>query len=291
MKALLKSEKFLPDQLKQYADTWLELDVTQLHQNSYITKADRINLTDKHIAKMEDDARIGKGRCKFCGKVVERGHEEEHFNAVEQKKCTTDYHNADCFYSRLGYIGEPVVTKTTDPDDPDITIETTVKKIKRKCGYDAEGKCVYDACRKLGIEWFTESNTFFIKYPNGIPVMQSDTFNDDEWDNIVCPEVTNHTYKGPIKLKSYELCATTCVDNNGDEIISYFKLYNCRHDYKFAYDPVNELYIIMDVCSNKTQKNLINDSTASSEVVNKGMKLIMTKLFEGNKNNVKQINS
>lgn len=129
---------------KENAGKWVNVETDCLFTNQYNTA--RIRVMDRDVEAVRDDARIGKGKCKYCGRLVNAGEE-----------CT---HHTDC--------------------------------------------------AKYGIEWFTTENTFFIKYPNGIP------------------EVKNIEIKDEPKFGSFRLEHLGGVNN-------VYRLQNARQKFVFKY--------------------------------------------------------
>lgn len=96
--------------IKEFAGQWVEVDTEYLFHNQYNTTAlvradgsfdGGYRLCDSQIDAVRNDARVGKGKCKYCGNMVNTG----------------------------------------------------------------EGCSKHVECIIYGIEWFTEKNTYFLKYP------------------------------------------------------------------------------------------------------------------------------
>ena len=57
--------------LKNNEGNWIEVETAHLFTNQYNTKDFR--LFDSHIEAVENDARIDKGKCKYCGAILNKG--------------------------------------------------------------------------------------------------------------------------------------------------------------------------------------------------------------------------
>jgi hypothetical protein len=168
------------DFLKENVGQWMTVDTDCLFNNQYntsqlITSGGELHcgwrLYDSMIDMVINDARAGKGKCKYCGEMVSTG----------------------------------------------------------------QGCSKHPECLIYGIEWFTEKNTFFLKYPNGY--------------NVAIKELE------PVKIGSYEL--------RYYESLGYFRLRNCRKRFDFKYID-GEYWIhngigytrrkFLDIPSNLTEK-------------------------------------
>lgn len=274
----------------KYAGMTVDVDTTHLHTNCYntTTEFDSFQVEDIHIARVIDDARINKGRCKYCGKIVEKGHENEHFEEMEKKQCQGQDDQKDCFWNHKRYdiIDRKVETKG------DIEVETITKKIRYECTYkeDANNKiksgdvkyCVNTEHRRYGIEWFTPDNTFFLRYPNGYNGTAYDLGNKAPYFVRLCRN-TRVEY-GP-KLGSYGLYfkmmqdADRTDDDYTKGTFEYMYLHNNNVFIKFTYDPKNDLFIICDHSHMKTSKYLLNNSKyAINKKINEQIRNLMREI-------------
>lgn len=237
MKALLKSNtKF------HKAGEWVEIETTCLFNNQYNTDKERI--FDRQISRIVDDARPGMGKCKYCGKMIRRGEEEKHFTEEEKKTCDNCGGKA-CFWwndrivktergprnveRRTGENGE-IITTTT---------QTVTEYTEKYCSYVPKyGTCSNKEHRKMGVEWFTPENTFFLKYPNGF----ADFTNIDRLKlrgfEVVEHGGNNENYhwfsiRYMPKLGTYSLEAINHVGADGRPVIDYFRVRNCRNWFDF----------------------------------------------------------
>lgn len=220
MKALLKNGE------------WVEIETTYLFHDQYNTKDKRI--FDKDIARIVDDVRLGLGKCRYCGAMVKRGEEHKHFEEQENKTCS------GCFWYHDRLVSSTkqpaTVERTTNENGETVTRKTvtTVSQYEKVCTYKEEhGECTHKECRRMGIDWFTPENTFFLKYPNG-------------FDNI--PEVDKLSNRGFMvdnrllnaeyykKIGSYTLTALLSYENGKATGIQAYRLYNCRRDYTFRFE-------------------------------------------------------
>lgn len=147
--------------VNEHKGQWVEVDTEHLFTNQYNTCASvlssgemhiGVRLFDTDIEAVRNDARIGKGKCKYCGTMVTTGQE-------------CNKHNE---------------------------------------------------CSSYGIEWFTEKNTFFLRYP---------TIPDIEINNVGQVKVGTYT----LEYQDYDKC---------------FRLANMRKTIRFKY--INGEYIIHD---------------------------------------------
>ena len=171
---------------------WVDVETKCLFHDQYNTK--QVRIMDSMVEAVQDDARVGMGRCFYCGATIERGKEEEHFEAMENKVCQ------GCRWFRDTVINTEYETHTNNVGQK---ISNTYKVYDKACTY--KDGCKNMEHRKLGIDWFTESNTFFLKYPNGINFTQIDI---------------------KVKLGSYY------VENSE---YGYYRIHNCRKTIRFQY--------------------------------------------------------
>lgn len=220
MKALLRDRK-----------TWVEIDTANLFSNQYNTTAGK-RIFDADIAAIEDDARRGMGKCRYCGALVRAGEEEKHYQERESKPC------AGCFYYRDTVVNTESRTETqteTREDGKRYSVKTitTVETYEKQCAYtrdkwqkDGRAVCSYKECRRYGIEWFTPENTFFLKYPHGF-----DDFTDV--DLLKARGFEFNRYSGEcsgtyrVKIGSYRL-DVSFVLRDGVKVLNYFAIQNAR---------------------------------------------------------------
>lgn len=84
MRALIKPGR--TGRLKDFEAQWVDIDTSFLSTNQYNTTEEygSIRIHDSDVERIEDDERIDKGRCKYCGTIVARGEEQQHFNEKKQ---------------------------------------------------------------------------------------------------------------------------------------------------------------------------------------------------------------
>lgn len=227
MKALLKDRK-----------TWVDIDTSCLFNNQYNTM-DGKRIFDKDITAIQDDARRGMGKCRYCGALVKRGEEEKHFSERENKGC------AGCFWQRERATDSKTTTETTTTTNENgerVTIKTrtTVEKLEKVCSYTENDHgtkssgCTLKECRCMGIEWFTPKNTFFLKYPNGFDDITD--FDRLEMRGFIVSQDRLNAYYHK-KLGSYNLVAVIAYDDEGKPTgIKAYRVYNCRRDYIFRFE-------------------------------------------------------
>lgn len=218
MKALLNSGE------------WVNIDTSYLFHNQYNTEDGR-RIFDKDISRIVDDERPGMGRCKYCGALIKRGEEEKHFQEREKKGCS------GCFWQRDRVKDRKIENSVQQQGSEKITVRTTVEKIEKVCSYGESNEntsgCALKECRRMGIEWFTPENTFFLKYPNGFSSIP-------EVDKLKIRGfvINNHTVDAEYfkKIGSYTLIALLSYEDGKATGIKAYRLYNCRRDYTFRFE-------------------------------------------------------
>lgn len=138
------------NKLKELEGKWIDVETNHLFNNQYNIKGLRIY--DSMVEAVRNDARINKGKCNYCGTMLN--------------------------------VGE------------------LCNKHKK--------------CINYGAKWFTPENTYFLKYPEGVKMME---------DRILSIDALN------IKIGSYYLESYPELD--------YFRLYNSRQTINFKYDGKN----------------------------------------------------
>lgn len=220
MKALLKNGE------------WVEIETAVLFKDQYNTKDKRI--FDKDIVRIVDDARVGMGKCRYCGALVKRGEEAQHFKERESRSCSGCFWNQDRLISSTRNPIE--IESTTNENGETVTRSTvvTVSKYERVCAHKEEhGGCVGEQCRQFGIEWFTPENTFFLRYSNGfksIPAVDKLLFMGFDFRD------GEYTARYRAKIGSYNLSAWLEVENGKATGISCFHLFNTRRSYTFRFE-------------------------------------------------------
>lgn len=73
-------------QIKELEGKWVDVETDHLFTNQYNTK--ELRVYDSQVEAVKDDARIGKGKCKYCGTMLSTGetcnkHEDCHKYGVE----------------------------------------------------------------------------------------------------------------------------------------------------------------------------------------------------------------
>lgn len=226
MKALLKTGELV------------EIDTTCLFNDQYNTlpgeggSENGRRILDGEVARIYDDARIGMGRCRYCGAMVRRGEEERHFAEREAQGCEK------CFWWQNDIIatehGEPVREEienadgTTTTRTTRTTTETWVKKCAYKGRFSGRADCSNKECRAYGIEWFTPENTFFLRYQHG--------FDPIPVERVLNTDFEKHFggAKYHKKIGTYQLTAWSYGHKSIDRVgVDYFELENARRDYQF----------------------------------------------------------
>ena len=217
MKALLKNGK------------WVGIDTEALFHDQYIT-IDGRRIFDKDIARIVADARVGLGKCKYCGATVRRGEEEKHFAEMEAKPCGA------CYWQRERVTDRESRTETQTLDGERVTVRTTVEKLEKVCSYAEkypESKCSNCEHRRMGIDWFTPENTFFLRYPDGFAsIPEIDKLEARGF--VLDDRLLNAEYFK--KLGSYTLTALLSYENGKPQGVTAYRIGNCRRWYVFRYE-------------------------------------------------------
>jgi hypothetical protein len=164
-------------QLQEMEGKWINVETDHLFTNQYNTK--NLRIYDSMVSAVKDDERINKGKCKYCGTMLNRG-----------ETCT----------------------KHTD-------------------------------CEKYGIEWFTPENTFFLKYPDGLPMIEKQVLSFQD----ASPRI------GTYRLESFPS-------------LDYYRLYNSRKTINFKYDGVN--YFVHDGIGWTQKKRLDVPDDVNNDIPN-----------------------
>ena len=249
MRAQLKSDK-----------SWVTIDTRHLFNDQYNAIELNKRIFDRDILCMEDDVRGGLGRCGYCGAIVAKNPgttlnggilptAEEHFAAMESKRC------AECWWYRDRCIQRDVEKVPEQVDSVslggDQFRKTTVSKriiteiYEKQCTYDSQKygdkcECVNACHRYYGINWFTKENTFFLRYPNGLPhegdlgKLRLAGFVYNEAQLIM------EYFK---KLGSYWVDAWLVFENGKPVGVSHFHVYNCVKSFDFMPEESGFMYL------------------------------------------------
>lgn len=271
MKALLKTGE------------WVEIDTTVLFNNQYNTteKSGNRRIFDKDIEEIQDDARLNKGRCRYCGAIVERGKEKEHFEQKKLKKCSL-LETDNCFWKRkriLNQEHETIERKLICTENVFTEHEhvKNVTKFSFYCQHDEKyGGCTHEQCEKFGVEWFTKENCFFLKYPKGYKDFTDvDFLSTNGW---ILSGHFSYRYRHEASLGSYILCCHVSINNR----IINFELYNSRKRIVFLYDYKNKCFIISDCFGKNVSEHLLpenKDSPKCNKKINETVKSILQRLL------------
>lgn len=279
MKALIKQNA--TGKLKPYAGQWVDIDEENVFNNQYNTTDQYGNLRifDSDIQKMRDDIRPNIVVCGYCGKHIPIGEEEQHFLEKEKNSCDKNVLNLDCSYCMARPISDSKTVKESDIKDNKFT-KTTTQEYEYVCTFNEYDRhihktqdetstinCTYMMHRKLGVKAFTPENTFFLQYPDNIPIYYVDTAHlPGEWEA--------NDWKDRIKynkhMESFRLEAQLRCDKKDDRDIVYFILHNARTTIRFTYDPELKLFTIYDGINSSPRcaKTLLKDATNVAAKVN-----------------------
>ena len=188
------NSKGLREWLQENEGKWFEVETDYLFHDQYNIENWRIY--DSMLDAVENDARIGKGKCKYCGTMVNLGETCQKYTA-----------------ENISIIGNSIST-----------------------------------CGEYGIDWFTPENTYFMKYPKGLPVKGKEVLS---------------IHEGNKKIGSYYVEKFPSLD--------YYRIYNCRQTINFKFD--GEFYYIHTGIGYKQVKALPIPSTIQEKVKAKVIEL------------------
>lgn len=217
MKALLKTGE------------WVEIDTACVFHDQYNT-TDNKRIFDKDISRIVDDVRHGLGRCKFCGAIIRKGKEEKHFSEMESKPCS------GCFWQRERVVSRKVERGVHITGNERKTIKTTVETLEKVCSYKEsypEAGCANCEHRRMGIDWFTPENTFFLRYPDGFSYIPEVDKLKTRGFVLEDHRLNAEYYK---KLGSYTLEAVLSYTDGKANGIAYYRIWNSRRRYNFRYE-------------------------------------------------------
>ena len=141
MKALLLKNydgRYHRDDIDIEKGTWLDVDTSSLSDNGctcYYGNR-RVFLSDEYIARIIDDVREGKGRCKYCGF---QGTEEEVFEHFK-RQAELSKHCEMCKYWKFAEVDEkvdegkePLRVNVSKDEYQLVSTKHIVKTFKKKC--------------------------------------------------------------------------------------------------------------------------------------------------------------
>lgn len=273
MKALLK-DSFRSK--KEFAGKWVEIDTSCLFNDQYnTTEADgNMRIFDSDVVKIEDDARIGKGRCAYCGAIVELGKEEEHFKSEESKPCD------GCFWYQRKYDD----SHTEESDNGSVIVKTTTTLYHRECCYGSSSGC-HTTCtnkehRAMGINWFTPNNTYFLRHPLGAFSIRFSFAGPNNINNDWEVNSSMQEIKYRKKLGSYTLTAKIYNFDGISGCIEYFRISNGNTNIRFMYDSANDEFIAYNGINNSPvmRKHILDMKYAISSTVESNIKDLVRNL-------------
>ena len=300
MRAFIKPGR--TGKLKDFEAQWVDIDTSFLSTDQYNTTEEygSIHIHDSDVERIEDDERVNKGRCKYCGAIISRGEEQQHFDEKRNKVCDPKNLDQKCFYCHAKPIGDATKTIATDPTNPNRYTEATIRDYEYQCTYDKDSynnsaSCNYLECEKRGIEWFTPDNTFFLAYPNGwtpyltnLKIKDMDIIEHPDF-NIRNKEYNAHyykmghsiTYRYKKPLKSYTLDLILRKYDDEKAIILNCYIENARTHLRFNYDIKKDIFIKYTGCANspRLEKILLPETTATAIEVNRMVKEIIKSII------------
>lgn len=259
MRAQLKANK-----------SWVTIDTRHLFNDQYNAVEGNKRIFDRDILRMEDDVRDGLGRCGYCGALITKNPgtslnggilptAEEHFAAMESKRCAECWWYQDrCIQRDVEKVPEQVDSVSLGGDQ---FRKTTVSKriiteiYEKQCTWNQrdsrESDCTNKEHRRLGINWFTKENTFFLRYPNGLPV--EGDLGKLRLAGFVYEEgkINMEYFK---KLGSYWIDAQLKYEDGKPVGVSHFHVYNCVKSFDFY--PEDDGFMCRGSCGDYTWKHV-----------------------------------
>lgn len=235
--------------------TWVTIDTRFLFNNQYNTIETNERIFDRDILRMENDVRDGLGRCGYCGAIIAKnpGVElnggvlpipEEHFQAMESKSCAECWWYQDrCIQRDVEKIPEQIDSVSLGGDQ---FRKTTVSKriiteiYEKQCTWEnssarfddsRESDCTNKEHRRHGINWFTKDNTFFLRYPDGLPANEHAFLNLRNRGFFYDPQQIDMYYYQ--KIGSYTLRADLVYEDGKPVGLRHFHIYNCQKSFDF----------------------------------------------------------
>ena len=224
----------------------VDIDTSYLFNDQYNTfpgeggSKNGRRIFDAQISRIYEDARVGMGKCRYCGAMIRKGEEEKHFSEREEQGCE------GCFYWQNRLVSsersDPITTKVENPDGTFTkkTVEVTTNTYMKQCTYhDGKTSCNHTECRAYGVEWFTPKNTFFMRFPEGFDLIKVDNLTSLGFEPNEAIDRAGNKANGiwsmyyERKLGSYEFSA--CVMYHEGKIlgIDSFWIRNSRVQYHF----------------------------------------------------------
>lgn len=289
MRLLLKDG--LTGKLAPFSGKWVDVDTSFLAENQYnITDpgGEGLRVMDASVARIESDARRGAGKCRWCGKIVHSPEgAERHFLESEAKKCALIDKDTACSYKREVTDG---TSKEESEESPGHYVRVKTERYHYKCGYPENNpgrECVNMECRGHGIAWFTEENTFFLKYPDGFRqgCVDLNKIDMSEWDvsgwmkDRMVFKKRFGSYRFTMKLKLKSGTSVVDWDKGGVYEVDKLCLDNSNASVWFWYDRNDRTVITLDGidCSPELNRRILHgkNSAAATDAEKKAISLLL----------------
>lgn len=141
---------------------WVEVDTTHLFNDQYNLKDYNVRVMDKDVEAVRDDARPGKVKCGYCGKMFS-GMEELTAHYLEEEANAHKCENCRNYVKCITNVDRSE-TEHIDENGNQVVTTTRVYTWGKKCNRNACDKFEHRNHKPFV---FTPENTYFMKYPNG----------------------------------------------------------------------------------------------------------------------------
>lgn len=141
---------------------WVEVDTTYLFNNQYNLKNYDLRVMDESVEAVRDDARPGKVKCGYCGKMFS-SMEDLTAHYLEEEANAHNCENCRCYQKYIAHTDRSQ-TEHIDENGNQVVTTTTIYTWGKKCSRNACDKFEHRNHKPFV---FTPENTYFMKYPNG----------------------------------------------------------------------------------------------------------------------------
>jgi hypothetical protein len=198
---------------KDAAGYFMEVETEHLFHNQYNTKTQRI--LDSMVSEVVGDVRAQWCSNKYTGAMVRIG-EEGKYIAEEKAKA---HKCVGCFWFQRKLKSRNETTNKTGETET----RTEVTEYEKVCEFSkktsSKTDCTFLEGAEAGFNYFTPENTFFLKYPNGLPQLNKGQ------------EQVLSIHKNCPKIGTYYL---ECFPS-----LNYYRAYNSRKTINFKFDGKN----------------------------------------------------
>jgi hypothetical protein len=144
--------------LEENSGQWVEIDTAHLFNDQYNT-VDGFRIFDSYIDAIEDDERTNKGKCKYCGTMLNRGEECTKYTP-EKPSIFGGKVMGDCSQYGVNWF-TPENTYFLKFPNGFINIKPLSAEIENYSIYDVNGK-FYRISRRSNLEFFVKNGEVFM---------------------------------------------------------------------------------------------------------------------------------